>query len=305
MKNVIEFDNQKNITLISSTDIGSNSLVISWNCDLTTSPVLTVSGSKITPTSSSFEYTIPVSTWNGTGSFTFIISDDNRTDTYTVNRGDANDNVMIQRKSADTFTIGAAKKSDDISSKTVDNFDNYSSTWFPMIEVGETLSTLFGKIKGYLTDLKSKQISALDVYPVGAIYISTVSTDPGDLFGGTWVRIKDRFLLAAGNSYYAGETNNKTTHTLTTAQLPPHTHGNKSLTGTMWNIASQSSSQGLSASGIVSLAKSEGHGYGTGTQQNYDGFMIDASHEHDSVGSGQSFSIMPSYLAVYVWERTS
>ena len=29
-------------------------------------------------------------------------------------------------------------------------------------------------------------ISLLDVYPVGAIYMSTSSTDPGSIFGGTW-----------------------------------------------------------------------------------------------------------------------
>ena len=36
------------------------------------------------------------------------------------------------------------------------------------------------------------------VYPVGAIYMSVSRTNPKTLFGGTWVQIKDRFLLAAG-----------------------------------------------------------------------------------------------------------
>ena len=38
------------------------------------------------------------------------------------------------------------------------------------------------------------------IYPVGAIFISTDSTSPATLFGGTWERIKDTFLLAAGST---------------------------------------------------------------------------------------------------------
>ena len=43
---------------------------------------------------------------------------------------------------------------------------------------------------------KSELLNA--VYPVGSIYISVSETSPHDLFGGTWERLKDRFLLAAG-----------------------------------------------------------------------------------------------------------
>ena len=44
------------------------------------------------------------------------------------------------------------------------------------------------------------------IYPVGSLYLSAVDTDPGVLFGGTWERIRDRFLLAAGTAYGAGTT---------------------------------------------------------------------------------------------------
>ena len=36
------------------------------------------------------------------------------------------------------------------------------------------------------------------IYPVGAIYMSAISTSPAVLFGGTWEQIQERFLLAAG-----------------------------------------------------------------------------------------------------------
>lgn len=44
------------------------------------------------------------------------------------------------------------------------------------------------------------------VYPVGSIYMSVNSTSPETFFGGTWVQLKDRFLLGAGDTY-----NNATT----------------------------------------------------------------------------------------------
>lgn len=72
------------------------------------------------------------------------------------------------------------------------------------------------------------------VYPVGAIYMSTVATDPATLFGfGTWERITGKFLLGAtdngssGASQAAGNTGGAATVTLTAAQsgVPAHAHG--------------------------------------------------------------------------------
>lgn len=42
-------------------------------------------------------------------------------------------------------------------------------------------------------------------YPVGAIYLSTDSTDPNILFGGTWVKIEDKILITAGENHTAGD----------------------------------------------------------------------------------------------------
>jgi hypothetical protein len=38
----------------------------------------------------------------------------------------------------------------------------------------------------------------LSAYPIGSIYMSTNSTSPAELFGGTWEKIEDRFLLGSG-----------------------------------------------------------------------------------------------------------
>ena len=50
------------------------------------------------------------------------------------------------------------------------------------------------------------------IYPVGSIYMSVNSTSPETLFGGTWVQIKDTFLLSAGDTYTAGNTGGSATH---------------------------------------------------------------------------------------------
>lgn len=44
------------------------------------------------------------------------------------------------------------------------------------------------------------------IYPVGSIYMSVNSTSPSSFIGGTWVQIKDTFLLACGSTYSNGKT---------------------------------------------------------------------------------------------------
>ena len=61
-------------------------------------------------------------------------------------------------------------------------------------------------------------------YPVGSIYWSSNNTNPGTLFGGTWIQIKDRFILAAGDSYSNGATGGAATVTLSVSNMPSHSH---------------------------------------------------------------------------------
>ena len=49
--------------------------------------------------------------------------------------------------------------------------------------------------------------NALSAYPVGVIYISTSSTSPASLFGGTWESIaSERVLMGVSSSHGAGST---------------------------------------------------------------------------------------------------
>lgn len=54
--------------------------------------------------------------------------------------------------------------------------------------------------------LRRSVLTTEDVYPVGSIYIAVTAVNPATLFGGKWERLKDRFLLAAGDDHSIGET---------------------------------------------------------------------------------------------------
>jgi microcystin-dependent protein len=63
------------------------------------------------------------------------------------------------------------------------------------------------------------------IYPVGSLYWSANSTNPSTLFGGTWVQIKDRFVLACGDTYKTvGATGGASSVTLSVNNMPSHTH---------------------------------------------------------------------------------
>lgn len=157
---------------------------------------------------------------------------------------------------------------------------------------------------GYVTKdalVTNAQIVDL-IYPVGSIYMSVNGTSPATLFGGTWERIQDRFLLAAGSTYHAGDMDGEATHKLTTEELPSHTHGSKSLTGTFRNMQWYNGT----SSGIVSQGENKANRTPpSGDKEGAATFTIDATHEHNSVGGNKPHNNMPPYLTVYMWERTA
>jgi len=134
------------------------------------------------------------------------------------------------------------------------------------------------------------------IYPIGAIYISTSSTDPGTLFGGTWAPITGRFLLASGAtdpqdpdspSYTAGSTGGA-------ASVDMHTSGV------------------YAGAGFVDTAKL---GFDSPDGVTDNNFTPSHTATGVTVASGSDttrgvklfgdLATMPPYLAVYVWERTA
>ena len=89
------------------------------------------------------------------------------------------------------------------------------------------------------SDLKSKIL--LNAYPVGSIYTSTSNTNPGTLFGGSWVVYgTGRVLVGVDDTdtdfNASGKTGGEKVHALTINELPSHgnhlyIHNNATLSG--------------------------------------------------------------------------
>lgn len=84
-------------------------------------------------------------------------------------------------------------------------------------------ATLNNQLMAALNKLKAE--AALAAHPVGSLYWTNVNENPAVTFGGgTWVQIKDKFILAAGDTYTNGATGGAATVTLTENEMPSHTH---------------------------------------------------------------------------------
>lgn len=66
----------------------------------------------------------------------------------------------------------------------------------------------------------------IDAWPIGSIFLSATNANPATMLGGgTWQRIKGKYLLAADDSDYTlGTEYGSMTKTLTVSQMPAHNH---------------------------------------------------------------------------------
>jgi microcystin-dependent protein len=154
----------------------------------------------------------------------------------------------------------------------------------------------------------------LATMPIGYIYISTASTNPGTLFGGTWSPIGEgRVLLSAGTTYTAGSTGGATTHkhttgghTLTTSEIPSHQHGTNSDSHTTFVLARGGDTHAVERKGFQTGSTNYAYANTLSTDGNLSRLGLTGStggggsHSHGDTGSG---STMQPYLAVYMWER--
>lgn len=117
------------------------------------------------------------------------------------------------------------------------------------------------------------------VYPVGSIYLSTVDSSPALFIGGSWERLKDTFLLGAGDTYTAGDTGGEAAHTLTVDEMPSHDHA------------------------IYQQVDSAGNGMAVGNGPYSFRYVNDNSIHTAATGGGQAHNNMPPYTVVYMWKR--
>ena len=169
-----------------------------------------------------------------------------------------------------------------VSEKTYDRTDSYSfsGSYYFYIGTGKFSSGSADK-SVYFRNLTIQE-NCMNPYPIGAIYMSTNSTNPSTLFGGTWEQIKDKFLLASGDTYANGSTGGEASHTLTVNEMPSHNHGsdirihqnnggNKNMNRTTWSSSGDSGGQ----------------------------------FSTHNTGGNQAHNNLPPYLSVYMWQRIS
>ena len=154
----------------------------------------------------------------------------------------------------------------------------------------------------------------LGIYPVGAIYISTISTNPADLFGfGTWERFGNGRALVGVNESNANfntvmQTGGAETHTLTTAQMPQHTHTQNSHTHTqnphLHSLTPRGRSDVSGAgrerpfTGVHITSESYNTNNATATNQN-------TTATNQNTGGGGAHNNLQPYITVFIWRRTA
>lgn len=211
---------------------------------------------------------------------------------------------------ARNFTIG----------KTAKSFNGTAAVSWTLDEIGSnvyvgTSAPSDADVDVWIDPTGSVNLSALwnSIYPVGAIYMSVSSTNPGTLFPGTtWTALQDRFLVGAGNSYSVNATGGH-------ADLQAHTHSIPALSGT----AAASTHTHIVTTRTTTYAQGSQSSWRClswpGTNSDYSQTVktnngtADGSHTHSvtttastsgSTGAGNGGNL-PPYLAVYMWKRTA
>ena len=181
--------------------------------------------------------------------------------------------------------------------------------------------------------------SILEAYPVGSIYLSIKPTNPGTLFGGTWVHFaQGRMLIGIGTAtnpttgddytIQSGETGGAKSVALTWNNIPKHTHsitvGNNTKEHRHNNgvfdevpegqgpLATNTGSIKLRPIKSQHVLAADNTAYGTSTEL-YMGqtSLTKLTHNHTATASAvgadnaAQVNIMPPYIGVYMWERTA
>ena len=168
----------------------------------------------------------------------------------------------------------------------------------------------------------------LAAYPVGAYYISSDPTSPATLFGGTWERVQDRMIVAAGSTFTAGTTGGSTAKTLSVQNMPYHNHscdtqgghthtrGSMNITGMTYIVQNQQPT-GNGAFSFLSHGKT--YSVGGSVPVHAGDLYLNAangwsgetsgngwhSHNIGYNGNGLAFDVMNPYIVAYVWRRTA
>lgn len=150
-----------------------------------------------------------------------------------------------------------------------------------------------------------------EAFPVGSVYLSVVSTDPGTLLGyGTWSRIAQGRFLVGVDQGVAEETGGAATHTHAAhTDVLNHTHGVTVTDPGHAHVENQNSATtgGLTGWGARDTSTNTSTATGYSTASATTGITATAANPAGGVASltHDSASNLPPSLAVYMWKRTA
>lgn len=144
------------------------------------------------------------------------------------------------------------------------------------------------------------------IYPVGCIYQSTSSTSPAELFGGTWEQIKDRFILAAGDTYAAGSAGGSVTHQHVYTVHYNAKYGMLVNAEEKWALSSMLYNESNQLSMNPSM-KTFFDGNSVTINQNITSASTESNRttSYNATGSTSYQSNLPPYQVFYVWQRVA
>lgn len=155
----------------------------------------------------------------------------------------------------------------------------------------------------------------IDAWPVGSVFIGVVSTSPATLLGGgTWSQIAGGRVLVgqtSGDADFdtAEETGGEKTVTLTSNEMPSHSHIQNAHTHVQ-----NAHNHGTTTDGGTTVANGAGNAFATVTASGATGNVAvanatptnqDATATNQNTGGGAAHNNMPPYLVVYIWKRTA
>ena len=167
-------------------------------------------------------------------------------------------------------------------------------------ELAKKIAELEKIVSDNKSELENKINSNFDkVYPVGSIYISTSSTNPSTIYGGTWERYgQGKTLVGLNEGEPEFNTINKTggekTHTLTINEMPSHNHN---LGGHTFLWGENVGNVNIKNANAETGATSQNRLY---TYQNQYGWVNTLVN-----GGSQPHNNLQPYITVYMWKRTS
>ena len=196
-----------------------------------------------------------------------------------------------------------------------------------LAKINTGLDDIYRKNETYPKSPNLKDSGLLNlIYPVGAIYMSTSGTNPGNLFGGTWVawgsgRVPVGVNGGDGNFNTVEKTGGQSTVTIAGNNIPTHNHGINDpghahsntlsapipgVTGTAGQVAFKTQSTGeagyvapasLSNNDIVYYSDLTAASSGTG---------ISTQNAYGNAGGGaDAMTNLQPYITCYMWKRTA